>query len=351
MSCFDRCREVEPELIGRLLHAARSGRLGHAFLVHSDLPEVREEFALALAQLAACPNRRPDGSPCGSCPVCSHLENNTAPELHHLSPVGKKYQIQVGDRENPEPNSVRYFEQQFYLTEVSGAAAKVGIIHEADRMNVEAQNALLKTLEEPPRETLLVLTTGNPGALLPTTRSRCQPLVILRNFRKFRFAGAERLGPTLAKLCFGAERDLAAAEAGARGLIEVASALKATAETRIEQEWQPRLAAAAQVDEALVKRLDRQREAAAAGAYIRDRNDFLCLVHSFIGQLLVLAQGGRRELLPNPELLDGVELPARIDPEAALRWQREADDLLYHMRFNVNEGLALRTFAVNLVMG
>ncbi len=351
MRLFERSCAESPDAFARLLRAAACGRLSHAYLIHSDIPELRESMALAFAQLGSCPSPLATGAPCGVCATCTRIERNTAMELHHLSPVGKMYQIQVGDRENPEPNTIRYFTEQFHLTGTSGARRKVGIIHEADRMNTEAQNALLKTLEEPPQETLLLLLTGNPEALLPTTRSRCQTFSILRNFRTFDFEGVEKVCAALGELCLGKTRGLAAAESGARTLIDVAGGLKDAAEARVRQEWEARLLAAAQIDESLVKRLERQCESAAAGAYIRARNDFLCAIHTYVAQLFLFAGGAARAGLANPELLTATQIPAQLDPERAARWLREAEQLLFNLRFNVNEALALRAFAVNLSMG
>ena len=95
-------------------------------------------------------------------------------------------------------------------------------------MNDESQNALLKTLEEPPPETLLILTTGNPASLLPTTRSRCQQISLLTNRCEFDFAGKEQVFAALGALFFEARGDLAEAEAGAAQLIRSPPASTAT---------------------------------------------------------------------------------------------------------------------------
>jgi DNA polymerase-3 subunit delta' len=347
-----RCEQIAgrwPEIWNGLTRARRGDRLAHAFLIRSDLPETREEFALALAALAACPHAGSTGVPCGECSSCRHLENGTYPELYHLSPVGRAYQIQVGDRHNPEPNTVRFFGEQFYLTSTSGAACKVGIIHDADRMNVEAQNALLKTLEEPPPETLMILTTGNPESLLPTTRSRCQMLSLLENETRFDFPGKDELFAALHALFFASDGSLQSGEAAAKAIIAIAAALREKAESKIEAEWTERLAQAAAIDPALAKRLEKQCESAVAGAYMRSRGDFLSAIHTWVSQLYLLAAGVAADHLPNPEILAAADLPA-IDPDRAEQALREADNLLYNLRFNVNEETALRNFAIQIAL-
>ncbi len=348
-SLYDRYAARYPGLLANLENARRRGRLAHAYLLHADTERARREFSVVLSQLAACPESR-NGRPCTACRVCRQLEAGNYPEFHTLSPIGKMYQIQVGDRTNPEPNTLRFFEEQFFLTSTGGANRKIGVIYDADRMGDEAQNALLKTLEEPPPETLLILASGNPAALLPTTRSRCQGLLLLENHCEFDFPGLNEVIGTLNTLCFGARGDLVAAEEGAAVLVKVASALNADAAARVAEEWKPKVVAAAQNDPAMAKRIELQQQAAANGAYRKERGQFLAVIHTFCAQLFLLASGASGETLANPELLAGVSLPESFDEKRAAAVLQEAEDLLYTLRFNVNEELALRTFAANLAL-
>ena len=350
MALYDECRALAPELLASLEHARRSGRLGHAFLIQSGTDRMRGEFAVAVAQLAACPDSR-DGRPCSVCRVCRQLADGSYPELHTLTPVGKMYQIQVGDRTNPEPNTLRSFEDRFFLTSTAEAAKKIGVIQDADRMNAEAQNALLKTLEEPPPDTLLLLTSGNPAALLPTTRSRCQPLTLPGNRFEFDFAGSDEVFQALHRLFFETGGDLGRAEEEAAVLIRIAGALGAEAAEKTERDWEPRLAAASRAgDPALVKRLEKQQQNMADGAYMKSRARFLAAVHTWCAELFLLSQGASFADLPNPECFAGNAPSGSVDPERAAAALHEAEDLLYTLRFNVGEELALRTFAVNLAV-
>ncbi len=348
MSLYEECRARYPELLARLEHARKNGRLTHAFLIQGGSDREREEFTVALSQLAACPASK-NGRPCSVCRVCRELEDGSYPELYTLTPVGKMYQIQVGDRVNPEPNTLRHFENCFFLTSIADAHRKIGVIRDADRMNDEAQNALLKTLEEPPPETLILLTTGNPASLLPTTRSRCQTLTLPNNHCALEFAGARELFDALWKLFFESEGDLARVEEGAGVLIRTAGSLSADAAGKIERDWESRMASAARAgDPALVKRLEKQRQNMADGAYMKERSRFLAAIHAFCAQLFLLSQHADFADLPNPECFDGHEVPKEISPERAARALHEAEELLFTLRFNVSEELALRTFAVNL---
>ncbi len=347
-SLYNKYKERFPALVQSLENARKHGRMAHAFMVHADTESARREFSVVTAQIAVCPNSR-EGKPCTVCKICTGIEKGDYPDLHTLSPIGKMYMIQVGDRTNPEPNTLRYFEERFSLTSNSEFAKKIGIIYDADRMNDEAQNALLKTLEEPPRDTLLILASGNPAALLPTTLSRCQELLLLENRCEFDFAGAEEVYSALHLLFFEAQKDLAKAEAGAAALIKVSANLNAAAAERVGEEWAERLEAAGRIDPAFAKKVEAQQTAAANGAYMRQRGQFLSAIRTYCAQLFILASGGAFEDLANPEMFPDGD-PGAVDLERPAAANNEAEELLFTLLFNVNEELALRTFAVNVAM-
>lgn len=351
MTSYEEITGRFPDLWDCLVHARKKDRLAHAFLICAGSENTRESFALALARLAACREAGVSGTPCGHCFECRKLADGTYPELRHLTPVGKMYQIQVGDRINPEPNTVRYFENSFSLTDATGAARKIGIIHDADRMNAEAQNALLKTLEEPPPGTLLLLTTGNPASLLPTTRSRCQMLRLPESRTDYDFPGQEVLFAALHDLFYTANADPGKAEAAALKMIGVSAALKGSAETATEEAWENRIKQAGDFDPAMAKRLEKQRDAEMSGAYMRLRAAYLSAIHTFAGEVFLLASGADGSSLPNPELPVFPPDGAGVDADRARRMLDCADELIFTLRFNVNEELALRDFALRTALG
>jgi len=97
------------------------------------------------------------------------------PDLHPLAPEGPGQQIVIGDSHHPEPGSIRHLGGVLALLPVEGGA-RVAVIEAAHRMNEDAQNALLKTLEEPPAGVTIVLCADDEDRLLPTIRSRCARL-------------------------------------------------------------------------------------------------------------------------------------------------------------------------------
>ena len=172
--------ERYPMLTAALAHARRSDRMSHAYLVVTSNPDFRTDFPLLLAALRVCENQRPDGGPCMECGECRQILNGIYPDFHILAPTSRAREIVIG-KDSGDPDTLRWFESQFHLSSVSASGWKIGVIQEADTMNESAQNAFLKTLEEPPGKCLFVLTTGRPSALLPTIRSRCQLLALTDN--------------------------------------------------------------------------------------------------------------------------------------------------------------------------
>src|SRR3954469_6065 len=128
-------------------------RLSHSLLLHGDDVETLVAIAYAIADRLL-----------NAKGASAHFSPEQHPDCFTLRPAGKMRQISA-DATRDLINKVQ----------VSPAVAlrKVAIIHEVDRMHVTAANVFLKTLEEPPANTTLLLLTTRPYALLPTIRSRC----------------------------------------------------------------------------------------------------------------------------------------------------------------------------------
>ncbi|MGE0490316.1 MAG: ATP-binding protein [Vulcanimicrobiota bacterium] len=105
--------------------------------------------------------------PCGRCPSCGKIARGNHPDLLVQERLEKKNTLGVGEiREGIAAADYTPYEGGF----------RIWIIPEAERLTEEAQNSLLKTLEEPPRKLVVILVTSNLGVILPTVASRCQPL-------------------------------------------------------------------------------------------------------------------------------------------------------------------------------
>ncbi len=132
-------------------------------------------LALDLAAGLLCHAEDPADRACGSCRSCRLLAAGAHQDLHRLAPEGPGQQVRIGDPEDPEPGTVRHLLHELARLPVEGTR-RVAIVEAAHRLNEDAQNALLKTLEEPPPGATLILCADEPARLLPTVRSRAAVL-------------------------------------------------------------------------------------------------------------------------------------------------------------------------------
>ena len=342
------CAERFPLLCSALGRAKLHDRLAHAYLVVSSKSDYRMEFPALLAALRVCTSPRKDGSPCMECEACTQIANGVYPDYHVLAPTSKAREIVIG-KDSSEVDTLRHFEAQFHLSSVSLSGWKLGIIQDADTMNESAQNAFLKTLEEPPGKCLFILTTSRANALLPTIRSRCQRLALTDNNCQYDFPDWEKVLPVLEDLTLQEHRSLVRAEDCTLALLEIANALMAGARSAAQDRWNSRLEEAKELENAGVKLIEKRIEGESGSLYRRSREQFMSLIHTFYAQILLLTEGMTVELIPNPELLpDPGKVKALMNPERAGRMLQSAESLLSAMNTNVNDELALSTFCLSI---
>jgi len=150
----------QPLVVSLLKSAISSGRTHHAYIFTGDDSET-EPVALAFAQSLNC--EKNDGDFCGKCESCLAIAKGSHPDVHALKAESKSRRIVI--------SQVRELEKSIYLKS-SRARMKVAMIHSADRLQPEAQDAILKTLEEPPPKTIFLLLTDEPQQLKDTILSR-----------------------------------------------------------------------------------------------------------------------------------------------------------------------------------
>ena len=345
--------EAEYPLLGRSLRMAKNaGRLSHSHLVVSSNASIRTRFPILLAQLATCLEPLPDGAPCGHCETCSLLETGLYPDFFLLAPTSKSRQIPIGLTDD-EPDTVRNFDSMFHLSSSAPGGWKIGVIQDSDTMNENAQNAFLKTLEEPPRNCLFILTTGHPGSLLPTIRSRCQILALTDNVCKYDMETFSAMPELLMKLTFASKGDLVAGEDCAAGLIEQLGSLGAMAEATVQARWAGRLKSAENLESAAMKLIEKRMDGEKGCEYHRLREEFLSILHTWFAQIALVSEGTPLELIPNPEVIR-VWLDAdprhSLPPDEAARMLNEAESLVRVLNTNVSDELAVRSFALSVAI-
>jgi DNA polymerase III delta' subunit len=149
-----------------------AGRPPHAVMLVGSGSIGKTTLALDLAAGLLCLDPDPSARPCRACRGCRQVASGNHPDLHRLAPEGPGGQIRIGRPADPEPGTVRHLIGELALLPVEGGA-RVVIVEKAHRLNEDAQNALLKMLEEPPDGVTIVLCVDDEECLLPTVRSRC----------------------------------------------------------------------------------------------------------------------------------------------------------------------------------
>ena len=216
-------------------------------------------------------------------------------------------------------------------------------------MNESAQNAFLKTLEEPPGKCLFILTTARANALLPTIRSRCQRLALTDNSCQYNFPAWEKVPVILEELTLQDHRSLMRAEDCTLALLDISGDLMTGARNDAQERWNARLEAAKELENAGVKLIEKRIEGETGSLYRRSREQFMSLIHTFYAQLLLYCEGTDPSLIPNPELLpDPEKIKAHVNADRAQRMLQSAESLLGAMSTNVNDELALRTFCLSI---
>lgn len=170
-----KCQE---RAVASLEAALGRGQIHHAWLFHGPEGVGKELAARSLAQALTCPEQPQIG--CGTCASCRRLDKGNHPDVTVVMPEDELVRRGLAGRSDFDhtPSRDIRIEQVRQLQErlafrALEAKTKVAILVTAHAMNANAQNALLKTLEEPPRDTVLILVSSAPDKLLPTIRSRC----------------------------------------------------------------------------------------------------------------------------------------------------------------------------------
>ncbi len=155
--------------VKRLRDRAAAGGTGvHAYVLTGPAGVGKRTLAERFATMLLCTGELTDGdgisglAPCGQCPSCRLSAAGNHPDFHVLR--------------REEPVGIERIRELIHTLELRPHTGRhqVGLIPDAERLGIPAQNALLKLLEEPPARAVLVLTASSPASLLPTTVSRCQ---------------------------------------------------------------------------------------------------------------------------------------------------------------------------------
>jgi DNA polymerase-3 subunit delta' len=316
-------------------------RLAHAYLFSGDSLDELEAMARTLAKALNCSSARtaPKRSlhSCGQCDSCRGIEHDSHPDVLWVRPESKSRVILI--------DQMRDLMRAVNLKPTS-AQFKVGVIAGADRLNPQSANAFLKTLEEPPADSILVLLTTEPQRILETVLSRCLRLSFGGDGARTRarhaawLAGfselAARSGPGL--LARYKLLELILKKLGdQRADIEKSLAARSPLEKYDDMEHDTR------------EKLEDELEAAVESEYRRQRADVLGALHWWLRDvwLQTLQAGGAMLCFPDLKAAANA-VAARISPADAMRNLEQIDRLQRQLNSNVQEALALEVGLLKL---
>ena len=160
-------------IIKYIQNAVTADAVSHAYILNGERGSGKKLLANLFAMSLQCENRDEDGDACGKCRSCRQAAGGNQLDIIRIMHE-KPNTIGVGD--------IRTQVNDDIMIRPYSSKYKIYIIADADMMSVEAQNALLKTIEEPPEYAVIMLLTENAETLLPTIRSRCV-MMKLRNIK------------------------------------------------------------------------------------------------------------------------------------------------------------------------
>src|SRR6267142_4688762 len=154
------------------------GRLPHAVLIESGEGWGELEFAQAIARSLLCENPEADTRACGVCKACGWFALGNHPDFRLIVPESLAPESEEGAESGKKRSDQVRIEQvrelaDFLAVGTHRGGLRVILIYPSEAMNANTQNALLKSLEEPPPATVFLLVATQPNRLLPTVRSRC----------------------------------------------------------------------------------------------------------------------------------------------------------------------------------
>lgn len=343
--------------IALLQRSLARGRLAHAYLFTGDQIEELEVLARTLAKTLNCLNPRrasntegssPSVSPagaaidcCDECLNCRKIEHGNHPDIQWVRPESKLRVILI--------DQVRELMQQIYLR-ATESAWKVAVIVGADRLNVQAANAFLKTLEEPPPNSVLILLTTDRQRVLETILSRCLRL---------EFSGeGVRPAPPAQMAWLGQFSDSAAAGhkslLGRYGLMDLLMRKLDELRESITGNLKARspLEHYADADKELREKWESELNAAVEAEYRRQRSELLLLLQWWLRDVwlrtLSIGNAPTAQLLRFPDLPGPTQVAARISPRQAMENLRILEQLQRWLGTNVQEALALEVGLLKL---
>ncbi len=309
-----------------LQRSIAQGRVGHAYLFGGLAGIGKKTLALAFAQTLNCERSGETKDACGQCPPCRKMLSGSHPDVLQVSTERQFLRI----------DDVREIQNQMTFRPLDGRL-RIVIIDDADKMNEQAANALLKTLEEPTSSNILILISARPYWLPQTILSRCRHL----RFNPLSAGLVEKYLVERAQMT-GEQASLLANLSG--GSIAKALDLNNEEMTVYREEFTARLAA--------TTRTDPMSLIALASFLGQDKNDIrqgLEMLKSIFRDALVYKETGSVQMVANSDCLGLIaSLAGRLGGDDMLQNIARVDRSMETLEMNVNKSLTLEAMAFKL---
>jgi DNA polymerase-3 subunit delta' len=324
-----------------LQHSLARGRLGHAYLFTGDQLDELELLARTLAKTLNCQNpvkiQGTANDCCDECLTCRKIENSTHADTHWTRPESKSRIITV--------EQIRDLMQQIQLKPTE-AGYKVAIIVGADRLNPQAANAFLKTLEEPPAKSILILLSTEPSRILETILSRCLRLNFTGDGARSLDAAQSEWLEKFGALASGEQKSLL----GRYRLLDALLQKLGEIRSRVDETLTARspLEKYDEVEKNLREKWETELTAAIEAEYRRHRADLLLLLQWWLRDIWLHTLAAGKELLKFPQISGAETVARRISPRQALENLQTLEQAQRLLHTNVQEALALEVSLLKL---
>lgn len=333
----------QKQVVQLLQRSLERGRLAHAYLFTGHLLTELQALARTLAKTLNCrqPVRRSSNGPpidcCDRCPSCLKINGDVHADVHWVRPESKSRVITI--------DQMRDLMHEIHLRP-NEAEYKVAVIEAADRLNVQAANAFLKTLEEPPAKSTLILLTTEPQRIMETIISRCLRL-------NFAVESGRLLAPAIKEWLVGFGELAAAEQKSLLGryfllgaLLKKLSELKGEIE-KVVTARSP-LERYDDVDPKLREKWEDELTAAIEAEYRLQRSDLLVALQWWLRDVWLQTLSLGRDLLNFPELASTGRVAIRLSANQAMENLRVLERTQRLLGSNVQEALALEVGLLNL---
>lgn len=317
------------------------GRLGHAYLFTGESLEELETLARTLAKTLNCQNPvRISGVAtdcCDACLSCKKIENENHADIHWARPESKSRVITI--------DQTRELMQQIQLKPAE-AQFKVAIIAGADRLNTQAANAFLKTLEEPPQKSVLILLSTEPSRILETILSRCLRLNFASDTARALSAEQSYWLQQFSSAAAAEQKSLFGRYRLLDSLLQRLGAIRA----QVDETMSARspLEKYRDVEKDLREKWEDELTAAIEAEYRRQRAEVLLLLQWWLRDVWLHTLAAGEQLLHLPQIAGADEVARRINPRQAQENLSVLDQTQRLLHSNVQEALALEVGLLKL---